>query len=256
MKGIDVSKHNGTIDWKAVKVSGKVDFAIIRAGYGKAISQKDKQFESNYAGCKANGIPVGAYWYSYAVTPAEAEAEARTFIQAITGKQFEFPVWFDIEEKNALVTGKKNVSAIIRAFCTVMENAGYWCGVYASRSHIQSYMDEDVQRRYALWAAEWGAKLNYSGEVGIWQYSENGKISGIPGNVDLDVCYVEYPEFVKAAGRNGYAKQSMEPSANIAYIPGMTASDVQTYLAWCAEKGAGNYPDTEDGFRAFWKDHA
>ena len=75
-KGIDVSKHNGTIDWAKVKASGKVDFAIIRAGYGKSISQKDAQFERNYAGAKAAGLPVGAYWYSYALTPAEAEAEA------------------------------------------------------------------------------------------------------------------------------------------------------------------------------------
>ena len=88
MTGIDVSRHNGAIDWGAVKKSGKVDFSIIRAGYGKSISQKDAKFEQNYAGAKAAGIPVGAYWYSYAITPAEAEAEARTFLQAIAGKQY------------------------------------------------------------------------------------------------------------------------------------------------------------------------
>lgn len=88
MKGIDVSKHNGNIDWNAVKQSGKVDFAILRAGYGKSISQKDAQFEANYRDAKAQGIPVGAYWYSYAITPSEAEAEARTFLQAIAGKQY------------------------------------------------------------------------------------------------------------------------------------------------------------------------
>lgn len=88
MEGIDASVHNGVIDWNAVKQSGKVDFAILRAGYGKSISQKDIQFEANYRGAKAVGIPVGAYWYSYAITPAEAEAEARTFLQAIAGKQY------------------------------------------------------------------------------------------------------------------------------------------------------------------------
>ena len=117
-KGIDVSNHNGTINWAKVKASGAVDFVIIRAGYGKSISQKDKQFENNYAGCKAHGIPCGAYWYSYAITPAEAEAEARVFLQAIAGKQFEMPVYFDIEEKSTLNTGSKNVSSIVKASAT------------------------------------------------------------------------------------------------------------------------------------------
>ena len=212
-KGIDVSKHNGTIDWARVKSSGAVDFAIIRAGYGKSISQKDAQFENNYAGCKAQGIPCGAYWYSYALTPAEAEAEANVFLKAIEGKKFEYPVYLDIEEKNARATGKKNVSAIVKAFCSVMEKAGYWCGVYASRAHVQSYFDDECKNRYTLWLAEWGAKLNYSGgEVGMWQYSDKGAVPGISGKVDLDECYVDYPTVIKAAGKNGFAKPAETPA--------------------------------------------
>ena len=251
-KGIDVSIHNGTIDWQKVKAAG-IDFAIIRAGYGKTISQKDAQFENNYAGCKVNGIPCGAYWYSYAVTPAEAEAEARTFIQAIAGKKFEYPVYFDVEEKNALATGKKNVSAIIRAFCSIMEKAGYWVGVYASRAHIQSYIDDDTQKRYTLWVAEWGNALHYSGDYGMWQYSEKGKVSGINGNVDLDDCQVDFPTVIKAAGKNGYDKpiEPTEPKHTVMYIPGINAADVQTYLTWCAEVGAGNYRDTAEDFKRF-----
>jgi GH25 family lysozyme M1 (1,4-beta-N-acetylmuramidase) len=218
MNGIDVSHHQGNIDWQSVKASGKVDFCIIRAGYGKSISQKDAKFEQNYAGCKAQGIPVGAYWYSYAITPAEAEAEARTFLQAIAGKQFEMPVYFDIEEKKALATGKNNVSAIVKAFCNVMEKAGYWCGVYASRAHVQSYFDNEVKNRYSLWLAEWGTKLNYSGgEVGMWQYSDKGKINGIGGSVDMDICYVDYPTVIPAAGKNGYTK----PTEDAAQAPDM-----------------------------------
>ena len=244
-KGIDVSKHNGVIDWTKVKA----DFAIIRAGYGKSISQKDPQFEANYSGAKSAGIPVGAYWYSYALTPAEAEAEAAVFLKVIEGKQFEYPVYLDIEEKNALATGKKNVSAIVKAFCSAMEKAGYWCGVYASRAHVQSYFDDECRNRYALWLAEWGNKLNYTGEVGMWQYSEKGKVDGISGSVDLDECYVDYPAAVKAAGKNGYTKPN--PHSNIPYIPNLSASTVSVYLRWCAEKGAGKYPDTEDGFKEF-----
>ncbi len=245
MNGIDVSKHNGAIDWQKVKASG-IDFAIIRAGYGKAISQKDKTFEANYAGCKENGIPVGAYWYSYALTPAEATAEALTFIKAIEGKRFECPVWFDIEEKSALATGKNNCTAMCKAFCEEMERHGYWVGIYASRSAIEAYISADVQSRYAIWAAEWGDKLRYHGTAAMWQNSETGRVPGISGNVDTDICYVDYPAKIKAAGKNGYAKPDLLP-----YIPHMTASECQTYLAWCAAKGAGDYRDTAEDFRRF-----
>ena len=248
MKGIDVSRHQGAIDWAKVKA----DFAIIKAGGGKYISQKDPKFEANYAGCKAHGIPCGAYWFSYAITPAEAEAEAHVFIEAIAGKQFEFPVYLDIETNKALTTGKKNVSAIIKAFCTVMEKAGYWCGVYASRAHVQSYFDDECKNRYSLWIAEWGAKLNYSGEVGMWQYSENGKKDGINGAVDLDECYVDYPTAIKAAGKNGYTKQ--DDARELPYIPEMSASDAHVYLNWIANKGAGNYPDSAEGFAQFLRE--
>lgn len=248
--GIDVSKHNGVIDWNDVKKSGEVDFAILRAGYGKSISQKDIQFERNYAGAKAVGIPVGAYWYSYALTPAEAVAEALTFMKAIEGKKFEYPVWLDIEETSQFHTGKKNVSAMIRAFCTEMEKAGYWIGVYSSRSAIQSYFDDEVQKRYSIWAAEWANALHYEGAA-IWQRSEKGRIDGITGNVDLDISYVDYPTAIKEAGKNGFTKEEPDKENALPYIPDITASEVQRYLTWCAAKGAGNYPDTEEGFRQF-----
>lgn len=245
MNGIDVSKHNGAIDWQKVKASG-IDFSIIRAGYGKSISQKDKTFEQNYAGCKENGIPCGAYWYSYAHNPAEATAEALTFIKAIEGKRFEYPVWFDIEEKSALATGRANCSAMCRAFCEEMERHGYWVGIYASRSVIESYIDAETQERYAIWAAEWGNKLRYHGTAAIWQNSETGRVNGINGNVDTDICYVDYPTLIRNAGKNGYSKPDLLP-----YIPHMTASECQTYLAWVAEKGAGDYRDTAEDFQRF-----
>lgn len=111
---IDVSVHNGKIDWQKVRAAG-IDFAILRAGYGRLASQKDERFEENYAGAKAAGIPVGAYWYSYAMTPEEAELEADVFLSVIKGKQFEMPVYFDLEEKKQFDLGKEKVSAIMRA---------------------------------------------------------------------------------------------------------------------------------------------
>ena len=88
--GIDVSRHNGAINWNSVKDSGKVDFVILRAGYGKLTSQKDERFEEYYSACKRLGIPVGAYWYSYAITPQEAAVEASCFAFVCTNTIFSF----------------------------------------------------------------------------------------------------------------------------------------------------------------------
>ena len=205
MKGIDVSVHNGDIDWSKVKADG-IDFAILRAGYGKLAKQKDAKFEDNYKGAKAAGIPVGAYWYSYATTPDEAKLEAEICVSILKGRQFEFPIFFDQEEKTTLDTGKANCSEMIRAFCDVLEANGYWVGLYTSRSCLTTHIEDDIKKRYALWAAEWSDKLRYDGPVGIWQHSEKGKVDGITGNVDLDIGYKDYPTMIKAKGLNGYGK--------------------------------------------------
>ena len=96
--GVDVSFAQGKVDWKKVKDSKKVDFAIIRAGFGRDVSQEDSQFKNNYAGCKENGIPCGVYWYSYADSPEDAKREAKACLEVIKGKQFEYPIYFDLEE--------------------------------------------------------------------------------------------------------------------------------------------------------------
>lgn len=210
MKGIDVSVHNGSIDWQKVKSAG-IQFAILRAGLGKFASQKDARFEENYAGAKAAGVPVGAYWYSYATTPEEAREEARVCIEVLKGKQYEFPIFFDQEEKASLDTGKANCSAMVQAFCEELEAAGYWAGLYTSRAVLQSHIDTYIKTRYTLWIAEWGDKLNCSDTVGIWQNSENGSVSGIAGNVDTDISYSDFPARIKAKWLNGYGKQPDKP---------------------------------------------
>ena len=196
MKGIDVSVHNSAIDWNKVKAAG-IQFAILRAGYDRVASQKDGKFEKNYKNAKAAEIPVGAYWYSYAVTPDKARLEAQVCLEILKGKQFEFPIFFDQEEKKTLDTGKENCSAMIHAFCEGLEKAGYWVGLYTSCSCLSTHIEDDIKARYVIWAAEWASKLNYSGSVGIWQYSNKGKINGISGDVDLDTAYVDYPASVK-----------------------------------------------------------
>ena len=206
MKGIDVSVHNGNIDWNRVKKAG-IQFAILRAGYGKLAKQKDEKFEQNYAAAKAAGIPIGAYWYSYATTPEEAELEADVFLSVIKGKQFEFPVYYDVEEKKQFDLGKEKVSAIMRAFLEKVESAGYFTGLYGSASSLSTHTADDIKSRYTIWLAHWVDKTNYSGAYAVWQYSEKGKVDGISGNVDLDICNKDFPTIIKGKGLNGYGNE-------------------------------------------------
>jgi len=212
MRGIDISKHNGAVNWAQVKADG-VQFAILRAGYGKEASQKDTQFEANYAGCKAHGIPCGAYWYSYAATPAEARQEAAVCLSFLRGKTFAFPIYFDIEEQKVLAQGKTACTAIAKAFLETVEKAGYFVGIYSSKSHLESCFTEELRTRYAVWVAHYGVeKTTYHGQYGIWQKSSTGKVSGIRGNVDMNECYTDYPAAIRKKGLNGFKAASAKPA--------------------------------------------
>jgi GH25 family lysozyme M1 (1,4-beta-N-acetylmuramidase) len=200
-KGIDVSKHQGNIDWDKVKASGAVDFAIIRAGYGKETNQVDSQFERNYSECQRVGIPVGAYWYSYATTVEEAEQEAAVFLQAIKGKQFAYPVAYDIEESKSLA----NANALCAAFCSAIEKAGYYAAIYTYKSALENNLDDSAKSRYDVFLSHIGVdQTTYQGDYGLWQYSWTGKIDGINTDVDLDYAYKDYPTIIKNAGLNGF----------------------------------------------------
>ena len=206
--GIDVSQWQRDINWSEVKT----DFAILRAGYGRIASQVDTKFERNYLGAKAADIPVGAYWYSYAKSAEEARQEAKVFIDVLKYKQFEYPVYFDVEEKATLDLGRDKVSEIIIAFLDEMEKAGYFAGLYMSASFLTNYTTQYIKDRYAIWVAHYDVnKPNYTGQYGMWQKTSTGKVSGIKGNVDLNECYVDYPKQIKADGRNNFQKPKPEP---------------------------------------------
>lgn len=209
--GIDVSEHNGRIDWGRVKSSG-VNFAILRAGYGRIITQTDDTFERNYNNAKEVGVHVGAYWYCYATTPEDAKKEAAVCLRVLKGKKFDYPIYYDIEEKKTFATGMKNVSDIARAFCETLEDAGYFVGIYSGASAFRTYFDDDVKSRYSIWVAHWGVKKpSYDGNYGIWQRSATGSINGINGNVDLDTSYIDFPTLITSVGKNGYTAPTVTP---------------------------------------------
>lgn len=206
LKGIDISVWQGKIDWSEVAKDENVKFVIIRAGYGKYSSQKDDRFEEYYAGCKRYNIPCGAYWFSYAISKEEAIQEAKACIECLKGKQFEYPILFDVEHSSQ--RNKAIADAIIPAFCDTLRNAGYYTGVYTYYSFINSYISESVYSKYDLALAHYASSTPWSNKE-IWQYSDKGKIDGINDAVDLDYCYVEdYPEKIKKLGLNNLTSSS------------------------------------------------
>jgi GH25 family lysozyme M1 (1,4-beta-N-acetylmuramidase) len=206
IKGIDVSRFQGVIDWQKVKADG-VGFAIIKAGGSDAGLYTDSAFERNYAGAKAAGLPVGAYYYvgRLCISRADGIADAERFIALLAGKQFEYPVYIDLEETET--KNRAGATEAVIAFCETMEAAGYYCGIYAS--DISGFKDRlDISRLSAFdkWVANYISQPGYVDKYGIWQRASQGRVNGITGNVDIDECYQDYPAIIKANGLNGFSK--------------------------------------------------
>nr|DAV21343.1 MAG TPA: hypothetical protein [Caudoviricetes sp.] len=194
IKGIDVSSNQGKPDWAKVSNSG-VKFAILRIHQKSGI---DASFEHNYKGCKSNGILIGGYKYSYALTPAQAIEEAENVISVLGGRGLDFPVFYDLEWSQQRSLGKQAIENIAVSFLTRIKKAGYKVGIYCNLDWYNNVLT-DTLRKYDCWIARYPANDNGSVQerlrpsVGVgWQYSSKGKVSGISGNVDMDVFYKDY----------------------------------------------------------------
>ena len=217
IKGIDVSQWQGnSIDFGKVKAAG-YSFVIIRCNNWDNCAGgvvKDSCFEENYRKAKAAGLDVGAYYYTWQTDADGAAYDAELCKSYLKGKTFDFPIYFDLEWHKAFARGASVCSSMVTAFCSAMEQARYFAGLYISRSPLQQYIMSAVAQRYALWIAEYDvSKPNYSGQYGMWQHTDKGSVPGVSSNVDLDICYVDYPTIIKEGGFNGYAKPKSEPKA-------------------------------------------
>lgn len=205
-QGLDISAAQGyNVDFNKIKASG-YDFVILRAGYGSALkypSQFDGTFEGNYKKAKAAGLKVGAYWFTYCTTASGAQEEAKAFAKALSGKQFEMPVYMDIEESKQFDTKKANCSAMADTFCKYLEQSGYYAGIYCSTFWGTNYLSSEVREKYAYWDAEWSSTCKYKGTYGMWQ---NGTAYVNGQAIDHDYCYVDYPSIIKSKGLNGFPK--------------------------------------------------
>ena len=192
--GIDVSKYQGKIDWAKVKQDG-IDFAMIRVGYrgyGNGKIVMDPYFEQNVKGARANGIHVGIYFYSVAKNEMEALEEANWTINAIKEYNITYPVAFDLEDFNRYrLSGvsytQLNKNAVV--FLNRIQSAGYTPMQYGSKSTFGPIWNMNTLNKYKVWLAHYTDKTNYSGKYNMWQYTSNGKVSGISGRVDLNIAY-------------------------------------------------------------------
>ena len=203
-EGIDVSVWQGdNIDFEKVKASGK-KFVIIRAGYRQTV---DKHWEENYRKAKAAGLAVGAYWFQYAANVTSSQKEAAACIKALSGKQLELPVYYDLEPDGDKTPPTSQYNANAYAFCQKLEAAGYFTGIYTSESFLQ-YFDAAFKERFTLWVANWSRKPALGA---VWQKSSKGSVPGISGDVDLDVCYQDFPTIIKKARLNGFGDDAPAP---------------------------------------------
>ena len=197
--GIDVSKWNNEIDWAKLANEG-VDFAIIRAGYRGSVSGSlvvDPYFEQNIKGAAANGIDVGVYFFTQAVNEREAVEEASIVMSLVQGYDISYPIFIDTEgaggkgRADDLDVGER--SEICQAFCETIRSGGYTAGVYASKNWLNNRLDiTKFSGDNVIWLAEYKDQPTYGGTYGMWQYTSSGRINGIEGRVDFNLCYLDF----------------------------------------------------------------
>lgn len=194
-QGIDVSEHQGRIDWNAVKASG-IDFAILRVGFGAPSwgGRVDYQFNRNISECERLGIPYGVYIYSYAFDNQQAADEASMVINCLSGHNPRLPVYYDLEDNSIIANGRQTgIASRAQVFCNRISAAGYEPGIYANLNWFNNILTDSVFKSSSWdhWIAQYNSQCDYTGNYSFWQYKSNGKVLGINGNVDMNYAYVD-----------------------------------------------------------------
>lgn len=222
IEGFDVSSKNGVIDWETVTALSDMEFVMLRTGEGQA-PDVDAQFETNYEGARAAGLKIGAYHVCCVRTPEAAVREAEYCLEILGGRDLDYPVAYDIEKAGCFADGKSNATAIAKAFCEVIADAGYMPMVYSSASYLKEFFDWSELDGYKVWAAYYGeSKPNLPVKADIWQYTNAGSLDGAnndQGYCDLNYSYMEARsvKFVKSSltmkkGTTAVAKVKLGPA--------------------------------------------
>lgn len=194
--GIDVSKWNGTIDWNAVRNSG-ISYVIIRCGYrgsSTGVLVEDPMFRTNIQGATAAGLKVGVYFFTQAINEVEAVEEASMVLSLIRNYSISYPVFIDTERANGRADGLDAATrtAVCRAFCETIRNAGYSAGVYASKYWYYDNLNYSSLSGYNIWLAQYASEPTFNHRYDLWQYTENGTVNGVNGHVDMNISYLGY----------------------------------------------------------------
>ena len=257
-QGIDVSEHQGRIDWDAVKASG-IDFAILRVGFGAPSfgGRVDYQFNRNISECERLGIPYGVYVYSYAFDNQQAADEASMVIDCLSGHNPRLPVYYDLEDKTIIADGRQSgIASRAQTFCNKISSAGYKPGIYANLNWFNNILTDPVFKSgsWDHWIAQYNSQCHYTASYSFWQYTSRGKVSGISGNVDMNYAYVDislyywqlkegtwYYATSDGKAYTGWLRQGgawywLDPDAGGAMATGLHACNGSTY--WFSASGA------------------
>ena len=235
-QGIDVSEHQGRIDWNAVKASG-IDFAILRVGFGAPSwgGRVDYQFNRNISECERLGIPYGVYIYSYAFDNQQAADEASMVIDCLSGHNPRLPVYYDLEDRTIIADGRQSgIASRAQTFCNKISSAGYKPGIYANLNWFNNILTDPVFKSgsWDHWIAQYNSQCHYTGSYSFWQYTSRGKVSGISGNIDMNYAYVDV---------SLYYWQLKEGTWYYA------TSDGKAYTGWLRQGGAWYWLDPDAG---------
>lgn len=224
---IDVSCWQTNVNYAKVKSAG-ITAVIIRAGYGRETSQKDSQFETHYKNAKANGLKVGAYWYSYANSVEDAKREAKACLACIKGKTFDMPIYFDMEDSSQTKLGKTTLTAMAKAFCEAIKSGGYRAGVYANLNWFNNYLDYSaLKKSYSIWLAQYNSTNDKACD--IWQNSSRGKINGVNGNCDTNIVF-NSSVFSSSGSASNTATSNTTTSSKTSSSGSSSIKSVQTWL--------------------------
>ena len=229
--GIDVSHHQGEVNWEAVKAAG-IDFAVIRCGYGDdLVSQDDRQWHRNVSECERLGIPYGVYLYSYATDTNMAASEAAHTLRLLEGHNPDLPVFYDMEENRQLVLGVAGLAELARTYCDTLVAAGYDVGVYASLNWWQYYLTDPVFENWYRWIAEWRSSCTYTGRYEMWQYTDCGTINGINSVVDMNYWYAPLKDVLEVQS-GVYTISSAMDDKKVLDIKGLSQKDGAVLQVW------------------------
>lgn len=205
--GIDVSKWQG--DFNFIEAAGEgVQFAILRGAYSTG---KDAKFDQYYTAAGEAGLHRGVYQYCMATTPDAARQEAAFLYDAVLrGRQFDLPVYLDVEDNTLRAIGRRRLTDVVKAWCDTLEERGFWVGIYSSRSFFSSNLYDAELQHYAHWVAQWARECTYTPAslLGMWQFGgetnllRSNKVAGVV--CDQDYMIADYPSMIRAAGKNGY----------------------------------------------------